>query len=42
MSNTGCGDKWDREPKRRAMQNGIRAKDRVMFQEEWRQNISPS
>ncbi|KAM7402531.1 hypothetical protein PAMP_017759 [Pampus punctatissimus] len=27
----GCSDKWDREPKRRAMQNGIRAKDRMIF-----------
>lgn len=39
MSNTGYGDKWDREPKRRAMQNGIRAKDRMIFQEAWRRNI---
>lgn len=30
MSNTGCGDKWDREPKRRAMQNGIRGQNDVL------------
>lgn len=39
MSNTVLSDKWDREAKRRAMQNGIRAKDRMIFQEKWRQNI---
>lgn len=33
MSNTVCSDKWDREPKRRAMQNGIKAKDKMIFQE---------
>ena len=30
MSNTSRGDKWDREAKRRAMQNGMRAKDRMI------------
>lgn len=30
MSNTGCGDKWDGEPKR-AMQNGAAAKDGAAF-----------
>lgn len=31
MSNTGCGDKWDGKPKRRAMQNGAAAKDGAAF-----------